>query len=492
MRITRSRPIRPLLEGGLRRTPDHGKLIRDDETARRFRFGGQRARERQTKPRSRRLADPIERRIDLALRSGEFIGDRACFSFVSSLDGVAAEVRALTRSDPARATALCEAFLAGCLEKVEELDDSSGSFGQFVQDLICLWIKARQASGANADMTASTLLAWMDDDPYAFFYQIEKDAAAAFNKAGLTAFEKQVRKRFKAVSGEPYDSEYPCRLWSEVLRAIYCAQRNIPAYVELAERSGHKAEDCLAVAKLLAGQKPNQALTWVERGRALDRDSRFRCGAGYDLDEVHRQLLTKLGRKNEALEAAWAGFREQPSKFTYDDLMKFVPKAERQEWQKKALSAAKSEDLHSLLELFVKARAMERLADLVSGSTGKALEHVSHHSTEAAARKLEKTRPDLAARLWRAQGMRIVDAKKSKYYDATLSNFERARDCYQRAGLAAQWEETVRQVHTAHHRKTGFISEFESVAAGTRRAEKPSFLERAKARWGERDGGGNS
>src|SRR5437868_11822719 len=85
------------------------------------------ARERQTKPRSRRLADPIERRIDLALRSGEFIGDRACFSFVSSLDGVAAEVRALTRSDPARATALCEAFLAGCLEKVEELDDSSRS-----------------------------------------------------------------------------------------------------------------------------------------------------------------------------------------------------------------------------------------------------------------------------------------------------------------------------------------------------------------------------
>ena len=42
--------------------------------------------------------------------------------------------------------------------------------------------------------------------------------------------------------------------------------------------------------------------------------------------------------------------------------------------------------------------------------------------------------PELAARLWRAQGMRIVDAKKSKYYDAALSNFERARNCYLRAG----------------------------------------------------------
>jgi hypothetical protein len=67
-----------------------------------------------------------------------------------------------------------------------------------------------------------------------------------------------------------------------------------------------------------------------------------------------------------------------------------------------------------------------------------------------------------------------------------------ARNCYQRAGLAAQWGETVRQVRTAHHRKTGFVSEFESVAAGARRAEKPSFLERAKARWGERHGGGKS
>jgi antirestriction protein ArdC len=41
--------------------------------------------------------------------------------------------------------------------------------------------------------------------------------------------------------------------------------------------------------------------------------------------------------------------------------------------------------------------------------------------------KLEKNHPELAARLWRAQGLRIVDAGKSKYYDAAVSNFERAK-----------------------------------------------------------------
>ena len=55
-------------------------------------------------------------------------------------------------------TELYETFLAGCHAKADELDDSSGSFGQFAQDLICGWIKARQSAGTNPDMIASTLL----------------------------------------------------------------------------------------------------------------------------------------------------------------------------------------------------------------------------------------------------------------------------------------------------------------------------------------------
>ena len=88
----------------------------------------------------------------------------------------------------------------------------------------------------------------------------------------------------------------------------------------------------------------------------------------------------------------------------------------------------------------------------------------------------------LAARLWRAQGMRIVGAKKSEYYNAALSNFERAMRCYAKAGLTAEWEETVNRIRTEHHRKTGFMPGFEDLAAGCGPSNKPSFLERAKAR----------
>ena len=87
--------------------------------------------------------------------------------------------------------------------------------------------------------------------------------------------------------------------------------------------------------------------------------------------------------------------------------------------------------------------------------------------------------PDLAARLWRAQGIRIVDAKKSKYYDAALSNFERARDCYLRAGLAVEWEKTVRQVFAAHFRKSWIHQWLSGVGRRRERAEPP-FLSGAR------------
>jgi hypothetical protein len=82
-------------------------------------------------------------------------------------------------------------------------------------------------------------------------------------------------------------------------------------------------------------------------------------------------LLTGLGRQDEALDAAWVDFQQHPSKFTYDDLMKFVPETERRKWHEKALNAATGAELRSLLELFIETRETERLAELVRGTTDK-------------------------------------------------------------------------------------------------------------------------
>jgi len=182
--------------------------------------------------------DPIEQEIELALNPGAFISDGACFSFVSDLDEVAAKMAKLTTTDPSRAVALYETFLAACYAKIEELDDSSGSFGQFVSNLYCGWIRARQAEGANPDDTASRLLAWMDNDDYGFCYHLEKDAAKVFNKANLAAFVTQVRARFDAAADAQKSddvskdrSDYIRRHFGEILRTLYAAQKDVAAYV---------------------------------------------------------------------------------------------------------------------------------------------------------------------------------------------------------------------------------------------------------------------
>ena len=83
--------------------------------------------------------------------------------------------------------------------------------------------------------------------------------------------------------------------------------------------------------------------------------------------------------------------------------------------------------------------------------------------------------------------MRIVDAKKSGYYEAALSNFENGMRCFERAGLTDEWDATVNEVRSRHQRKSGFMAGFERLLDGSGPRDEPSFLERAKARWGARE-----
>jgi hypothetical protein len=171
--------------------------------------------------------------------------------------------------------------------------------------------------------------------------------------------------------------------------------------------------------------------------------------------------------------------------------MRIVPADGREVWHAKAIEAAQGATLGTLLELLVETGETQRLAQAVGAATDDALERLSHYVTEPAAETLEKACPSLAARLWRAQGLRIVNGKKSKYYDAAASKFERAHQCYERAGLDAEWVQLVREVRARHHRKLAFLSGFESIVAG-RRSAPASFLERAKARWNKPEGEGKS
>lgn len=202
------------------------------------------------------------------------------------------------------------------------------------------------------------------------------------------------------------DGSQPIPIYLQQI-SYYLAQRDAAAYVALAEETELTAKDCHALGTLLSsGRKHAEALAWVERGIAIAESEKRASLAGYDLARLRRDLLVRLGRGDEALQAAWAEYQEAPSKYAYADLMKFVPKAERTAWHERALDAARDADLHSQIELFLETRELARLVEILHRSQDESLEALSHFATEPAAQGLEETRPEIAARLWRAQGMR--------------------------------------------------------------------------------------
>jgi uncharacterized Zn finger protein len=437
-------------------------------------------------PEKRKQIDPLEQAIEGALSPGSFIPYNAAWSFVDDVQDVANDIGKIIKKEPKRAVNLYETFIAACHEKADEIDDSSGKFGMLVQDLFRGWINARQAANQDPDETARSLLSWMEDDPYGFCHDLDREAVKVLDKKGLEAFVHQIRSKLESSLTED-DKEkgspgYARRRWSGALKTLLAAQRNVEAYIALCEQTELETKDCKAIAEIYRS-RPEDALSWVERGLEIARSDSRKSYEEYELRELKRALLVKLGRPEDALQSAWSEFESHPSTFTYKELMRYVPAKEEMAWRQKAMEASEKGDLSSQIELWLENEEGDRLVSRLRRTSDKELEDLSHYHTEPLARKLERSHPDISARMYRALCMRIVNAGKSKYYDAALDNIEHAKKCYSKAGLTAEWQAVVADVRKRHFRKKGFMAGFEDIVAGAPKHVEPPFLERAKARW---------
>ncbi len=435
----------------------------------------------------------LDQAMEHALKLGDFIDYSAVWSFITELEEVAKRIEQLLPEESKRAISLYEIFIAGCYEKADEIDDSGGNLGMFVENLFCGWIKARQAAHADGEKTAEKLLGWMDKDDYGFCYHLEREAVKVLNRDGLSHFASQVRKRFDAAkrplktSNEDertlQGTSYRQRYWGGVLKTSYAAQRNLAAYTAFCEEIGLLPIDCEIIAGMLQARgKPEQAIEWVERGLDLEKRYTGSKGSSYKLDEMKRKLLVKLGHSDEALASAWTEFANFPCQLSYDQLMKYVPKRDRTIWHDKAMSTSNQGDLSSVIKLWLATKEIDRLTERLRRSTHQQLESLSHYTTEPAAKKLARPHPDVAAKVYRGLGMRILNSKKSKYYDAALSHFAQARRCYRKAGDDQAWRTLVEEMLQTHRRKSAFMPGFEKLIQGKNPHAKFSFAERTKRR----------
>jgi hypothetical protein len=439
-------------------------------------------------PAKRKQTDPLEKAIEVALSPGLFISYNAAWSLVEDVQGVADDIGKIIQKEPARAARLYETFIAACHEKADEIDDSSGNFGMLVEELFQGWIKARQEACFDPDETAISLISWMEDDPYGFCHDLERGVVKVLDKKGLAAFIQQIRAKFESAPTRDDEKKrfagYERRRWCGVLKTLLAAQRNVDAYIAICDQTGLEAKDCIAIAKIYKSRRhPEDALAWVERGLKIARAASRTSYGEHELGELKRVLLARIGRTEDALQSAWSEFEAHPSTFTYKELMRYVPNKEKTNWHQKAMAASEKGDLSSLVELWLDHEEFDRLVSYLHRITDDELEGLSHYRTEPLARKLERSHPDVSARVYRALCMRIVNAGKSKYYDAALDHIEHAKKCYSKAGLDADWQTVVADVRERHFRKKGFMAGFEDIVTGAPKKVEPSFLERAKARW---------
>jgi hypothetical protein len=435
--------------------------------------------------------DPLIGEIGSELSPGQFFRRDEVSDLVANLDGMNRKIEALIKAgEAARAVRLYETMLAGVYAKIEEADDEC-DLAMLFHRLACGWIRARQAAGLPGEETIRQLLNWMKNDNYGFCYEIEKEAIKALDPQGrqlfIGHFQQLVEKALPAPANGAakaiFDYENDVRLPAMSLKEIYESLGGAPAYAALCGLLGFSPRDCERLAEMeISKEHWVKALEWVEKGIVLEPTRDWHNESSHSLKELKPKILLHLGRKEDALALAWSEFQGNPGEFTYKDLMHYAPASEKAIWHERAMTAAAGVRLGEFISLCVMAKEWERLAQRVHSAKPLELEALSHYCTEPAAKALAKKDPLAAAKLYRALGLRILSAGKSKYYDAALDHFEKARNLFCAAGQSSDWEELAGTVRNAHSRKRGFLAAFEQIATG-KSQRPPSFAEQAQEQW---------
>ena len=436
--------------------------------------------------------DLIEQ-IEGALNFDTFISYNRAWDFVDSLERVKNKIDTLLKNGKAeQAVSLYEIFLSGCYEKADEIDDSGGNLGMFFEELFCSWIDARQKAKYDSKETINLVLKWMENDEYGFCCDIEKSIVKIFRRNELKIFESSVKSCFDDAyrlespkeNKRIYNYSYPVRKNADILKIIYNEKKDIKLYINLCEKVGVTPKDCEVIALLYKSiDNFQEALIWVEKRLKLEEKDNWQNESSYALERIERELSSLLGNNGYAIESAWTNFKKYPSEYSYDELMKYVAKKDINSWHNKAIEEAKKSPLDSTIELFIKTKELDILADRILLVKREELENISHYKMGKAAKVLLNKNSIAAAKIYRAMGMRILNSGKSKYYNIALEHFLKVKTIYTKNNSEEEWLSIVRYIRENHGRKYGFIPDFEKLVSGKYPPSQESFTQRARKRW---------
>lgn len=412
---------------------------------------------------SRRV--PVEERVSKIegdvrrqLSHGIFVPWNEVSGFVAELEPAVREIQSLENQGyPSEATQLYEFFVEQCRRKYGEVHDEV-EFHWFIQGLV--WSREICRSKVEeADAVARHVAEVFEDD----FLLLDAAKLDRMSDTILDALERLIADRLRQLNesdeGEltwsPQSRSEARRRYPEVLKEISRIRADSDAFADLLEQLGPTVDDCQTVAEIKAEEgELEAALEWTQRGIRLDASSGRSSFARDKLDHLRLQLLQDLERCEEAVEEAWKSFRRSSNASQYKTLLDVVPVEERDSWRERALDTMLAGGMSwAYLRICSDEGDVDRLASFVAEHSREKLQQINHKVAEPVAKALEDEQPALAAKVYAAQGLRIVDAGKSKYYDEAVDYFSGARRLWMAVGNEEAWEQFIERVDDEHSRK---------------------------------------
>jgi len=452
------------------------------------------AAKRKTKKKTKKVSvvDEVKGTIEYAVDLGRFIDHYDEYAYIEELEDAREYVRGLATDKRycQAAIELYEYFIACCYEKIEEVNTET-DFHYFVETLFVDWINARQAADCDAEETLRLLLKWDENDDYCLCISAG-DAAKAMDRHGrkiykqrlLQQFEKAYAKETKDGSNEFNKLSWSTRKPATDLKEVYCVTKDANSYVRLCQTLEPSPCDCENIATIFKDKrKYDIALEWTEKGIKLEKVRDWHNERSHGLAGLKRELLAKVGRKEEALEAAWVKFQDYPSDMGYEELMKYVPRNQRAKWRKKVVETACSAKLDSnIVRLLFELKERGKLSDLIMKSNEKTLEGIFYYDAAKIAEKLERSYKPAAARLYLALTMDIVKAGRSKAYHYAIEYCDKLKTLYEKTGQNKKWIKLIDYFRQNHNRKRSLMNSFEAIIDGDKRKDENTLRQPANKR----------
>ncbi|HHN74177.1 MAG TPA: hypothetical protein ENK10_03025 [Acidobacteria bacterium] len=386
-----------------------------------------------------------------ALRPGVVLDRYEVARIAADLHEVAASVRRLVRSGhPEQALDLLLELASMAWARAAEVDDRDGALEGFVREVLQTWIRGwEDIDGRDRQRLAREIFGWLMEDSGSLTRGLIFEGRGALGPTGLETLsnlltpvlEHRQQQRPVILGGEEglAHADPLAERVRAALRETAEAQGDIEEFLRHCDAAGGQGVEVLAAARRLEREgRLDEALDWVERGRR-----RARGTARASLEDLRISLLHRLGRRRQAIEAAWESFVSQPGAHTFARLQETAGEHERGQWRSRAIDHAEaSSDATAFVEICLSAREVERLAHRLDASPGFVLA-ASPAVLDRAALMFEERSAWASARIHQHLATRLLSEGDARHYGKAREHIEGLRRACEKDDDAAAWESAL-------------------------------------------------